>query len=270
MDLRLLGPVEVRLDDRPIELGPRKQRAVLAMLALQVGRTVSADRLVEGLWGEHPPSSAPKMVQLYISHLRPLLDGSGARIVTRERRLRAAAPDGEVDAVRFERLLEESRAREALALWHGDALADVADEPFAAAEIRRLDELRLRAAESAIDERPGGGPARRGDRRARGARGRRAAARAPARAAHARAVPLRPPVGRARGLPRRALGARRADRRRARGRAAAAAGRDPRPGPRARRARGGRGGAGDRAAAAAARAREAGCWSPPPSWSSPA
>ena len=58
MDLRLLGPVEARLDDGPIELGPRKQRAVLAMLALQAGRTVSADRLVEGLWGEEPPASA--------------------------------------------------------------------------------------------------------------------------------------------------------------------------------------------------------------------
>ena len=123
MDLRLLGPVEVRLDNQAIELGPRKQRAVLAMLALQVGRTVSADRLIEGLWGEHPPPSAPKMVQLYISHLRPLLAGSGARIDTRNGGYVLQAPDGEVDAVRFERLLEESRAREALALWRGDALA---------------------------------------------------------------------------------------------------------------------------------------------------
>ena len=49
MELRLLGPIELRLEDRPIELGPRKQRALLAMLALQVGRTVSADRLVDGL-----------------------------------------------------------------------------------------------------------------------------------------------------------------------------------------------------------------------------
>ena len=76
MDLRLLGPVEARLEDRPIELGPRKQRAVLAMLALEVGRTVSADRLVEGLWGEEPPSSAPKMVQLYVSQLRRAARGT--------------------------------------------------------------------------------------------------------------------------------------------------------------------------------------------------
>ena len=52
MDVRLLGPLEVRLEDGPVGLGPRKQRAVLAMLALEPGRTVSADRLAEGLWGD--------------------------------------------------------------------------------------------------------------------------------------------------------------------------------------------------------------------------
>jgi peptide/nickel transport system substrate-binding protein len=151
MDLRLLGPVEARLDERPIALGAPKQRAVLAMLALQAGRTVSADRLAEGLWGEQPPASAPKMVQLYVSHLRRLLEGHGAQIVTRGRGYELRLADGAVDAVEFERLLEQDRAREALALWQGEALADVADEPFAAAEIRRLGELRVRAAEMAID-----------------------------------------------------------------------------------------------------------------------
>jgi DNA-binding SARP family transcriptional activator len=151
MDLRLLGPVEARLDGRPIALGAPKQRAVLAMLALEAGRTVSVDRLVEGLWGEQPPSSAPKMVQLYVSHLRRLLEGNGAQIVTRARGYELQLGGGAVDAVQFERLIEQSRAREALALWHGDALADVADEPFAAAEIRRLGALRVRAAETAIN-----------------------------------------------------------------------------------------------------------------------
>ncbi|MEO8690859.1 MAG: ABC transporter substrate-binding protein [Solirubrobacteraceae bacterium] len=152
MDLRLLGPVELRLGDRAIELGPRKQRAVLAMLALEAGRAVSADRLVDGLWGEEPPSSAAKMVQLYVSHLRPLLEGSGARIVTRHGGYELQLSGDGVDVVRFEHLLGESRAREALALWRGDALADVAGEPFAAAAIRRLDELRLQATERAIDD----------------------------------------------------------------------------------------------------------------------
>ena len=123
-----------------------------AMLALQAGRTVSADRLVEGLWGEEPPSSAPKMVQLYVSQLRRLLDGDGDEIVTRGRGYELQLPDDDVDAARFEQLVDE-RARRARRLPCGAAtpLADVADEPFAAAEIRRLEELRLRAHELAID-----------------------------------------------------------------------------------------------------------------------
>lgn len=67
MDLHLLGPVEATLDGRPIPLGATKQRAVLAMLALAPNATVPVDRLVDGLWGEDPPASAPKMVQLYVS-----------------------------------------------------------------------------------------------------------------------------------------------------------------------------------------------------------
>ena len=55
MDIRLLGPIEASLDGRPIRLGPRQQRAVLAMLALQLNRTVSTDRLIEGLWDERAP-----------------------------------------------------------------------------------------------------------------------------------------------------------------------------------------------------------------------
>jgi DNA-binding SARP family transcriptional activator len=105
VDLRLLGPLELRFGDGPVELGPRKQRAVLAMLALRAGRTVSVDSLIGGLWGESPPASAAKMVQLYVSHLRPLLDGSGARIVTLGHGYQLELADGEVDTLRFERLL---------------------------------------------------------------------------------------------------------------------------------------------------------------------
>jgi ABC-type transport system substrate-binding protein/DNA-binding SARP family transcriptional activator len=151
VDVRLLGPLEVRLGDGPVDLGPRKQRAVLAMLALEAGRTVSADRLAEGLWGDRLPPSAAKMVQLYVSHLRRVLAGDGVRIVTRGRGYELQFADGEVDAARAEWLLEESRPREALALWGGEPLADLADEPFAGAEIRRLDDLRLRATEMAVD-----------------------------------------------------------------------------------------------------------------------
>ena len=159
MDIRLLGPIETSLDSGLAGLGPRQQRAVLAMLALQLNRTVSTDRLIEGLWGERAPPSAPKLVQLYVSHLRQLL-GAEAEIVTRGRGYELRLAADRVDAARFERLVAEAAAangpgaglaREALALWRGPALADVADEPFAGAEIRRLDELRLRATELAID-----------------------------------------------------------------------------------------------------------------------
>jgi peptide/nickel transport system substrate-binding protein len=121
------------------------------MLALEPGRTVSADRLAEGLWGDSLPPSAPKMIQLYVSHLRRILDGDGVRIVTHGRGYELQLADGEVDVVRAERLADEARPREALALWRGEPLADLADEPFAADAIRRLEELRLRIAGEAID-----------------------------------------------------------------------------------------------------------------------
>src|SRR4051794_10126717 len=121
------------------------------MLALEVGRTVPVDRLAEGLWGDEPPASAPQMIQLYVSHLARFVDGSGAGIVPHGRGYELELTGCDVDVRRFEHLLEDCRAREALDLWRGDPLGDVADAPFAASEIRRLDELRLRATECAID-----------------------------------------------------------------------------------------------------------------------
>src|SRR3954447_4279301 len=138
MDVYLLGPVEARLDERPIALGAPKQRAVLAMLALAVDHIVSAGALAEGLWGAQPPSSAAKMVQKYVSRLRRVLADADAQIVTRAQGYELRLGDGDVDAVRFERLLAADRAREALALWRGAPLCDLAEEPFAAAEIRRF------------------------------------------------------------------------------------------------------------------------------------
>ena len=149
--------------------------------------------------------------------------------------------------LRFEHLVEEA-AREpagagangaasaALELWHGAPLADVAAEPFAAAEIGRLEELHLRAIELADRRRARRRAPRRGDRPARGADRRGAARRALSRPANARPLSRRAPVRGARGLPRGPPDADRADRGRARARAAPAPGADPRPGPRPRRA----------------------------------
>jgi len=154
MHFHLLGPVEVVCDGGPIALGGPKPRALLAILALEAGSTVSSERLIDGLWGDDPPPTAPKLVQLYVSHLRKAMAacGDSDAIATRGRGYQLQVSRDRVDAARFERLLAQGAAREALSLWRGPPLADVADEPFAAAEIRRLDELRSAALEVAIDQ----------------------------------------------------------------------------------------------------------------------
>src|SRR3954468_12909450 len=163
MKIRVLGPLEASIDDCAVSLGGAKQRAVLAMLGLEANRAVTADRLIEGLWGERPPASAAKMVQNYVWRLRTAFDGAaGAEIVTRGRAYELQIDREDVDACRLERLVSDAAraaetghplpaAREALALFRGDPLADVADEPFAGGEIRRLEELRLTAEELAIE-----------------------------------------------------------------------------------------------------------------------
>src|SRR5215213_8347156 len=101
-EIRLLGPIDVTLDGRPVVLGATKQRAVLAMLALRPGEVVSVDELIGGLWGEAPPASAVKLVQLHVSQLRKLLDGGDAEIVTRGRGYELRLSPEAVDAVRAE------------------------------------------------------------------------------------------------------------------------------------------------------------------------
>jgi YVTN family beta-propeller protein len=149
--VRLLGLVELQLDDQVAPLGAAKQRALLALLALHANEQVSAERLSDGLWGELQPASAPKMVQLYVSRLRKVLEGANAEILTRGRGYELRIAPAAVDALRFERAVEAGRGTEALALWRGPPLADVADEPFAAEQIRRLEDLWLRARELSID-----------------------------------------------------------------------------------------------------------------------
>ncbi|HET8951022.1 MAG TPA: BTAD domain-containing putative transcriptional regulator [Solirubrobacteraceae bacterium] len=154
MQITLLGPVEAASVDGPVALGGPKPRALLAMLALDAGSPVSAERLIDGLWGDEPPATAAKMVQLYVSQLRKAMAAHGEpdAIETRGRAYQLQLGRERVDAGRFERLLAQGAAREALDLWRGPALADVAGEPFAAPEIRRLDELRASALEVAIDQ----------------------------------------------------------------------------------------------------------------------
>ena len=160
MEIRLLGPVELVVDGASVPVAGTKLRAVLAMLALDANRPVSADRLMEGLWGEELPASAGKMVQHYVWQLRRLMPADhGAEVVTRGRGYELRVDPERVDVLRVERLVADATeagvsgaaAREALGLWRAPPLADVADQPFAAVEIGRLEELRLDAAELAFE-----------------------------------------------------------------------------------------------------------------------
>jgi SARP family transcriptional regulator, regulator of embCAB operon len=159
---RLLGPLEIEHAGRLVAVGGRAQRALLARLLLDANRTVSVDRLVEDIWGERAPASAPKMVQIYVSTLRKVLPEG--MLVTRSPGYAIEISPDAVDVMRFERLLDRGQAAlaagssktasellsEALSLWRGPAL-DEFDEPFAALEARRLEELHLAAVENRID-----------------------------------------------------------------------------------------------------------------------
>lgn len=163
IEIRVLGSLEVVDQDGVVALGAPQQRALLAVLVLHRGEAVSSDRLIDEVWGEQPPASANKLVQGYVSGLRRVL-GDGL-LVTRGHGYALQTQRGEVDVDRFESLLAEGRAalrdgdpqradqrlREALGLWRGPALADFVYEPFAQAEIARLEEARLAALEDRID-----------------------------------------------------------------------------------------------------------------------
>ena len=177
MDFRILGPLEVRDEPGAVTLGGARPRAVLAMLLLNANQPVSADRLATALWGEDQPSGAAKNVHVNISRLRKALGGEDLLTTTPAGYCLHVQPD-ELDADRFARKVEEGRSalaagrperagtilREALSMWRGPPLADMANESFLQTEIRRLEEQRLTALEAAR----GRGPGRWAPHRARG------------------------------------------------------------------------------------------------------
>ena len=167
MEFLILGPLEARVDGRALALGGAKQRSLLALLLLHRDEVVSTDRLIDGLWGEAPPATAVKVVQVYVSRLRRLLRPSGegrGRLLTRPPGYVLELGADELDLDRFEGLVERAgRAMaggdpaaasaalgRALAMWRGPPLADLAFEPFAHAAAARLEEQRLAALESRI------------------------------------------------------------------------------------------------------------------------
>ena len=159
MEFRLLGPLEVEDAGRAIPLGPAKERTLLAVLLLGRGRPVSDDRLIDAIWGDHPPATAVKIVQVYVAHLRRALGSD--RIVRRGRGYELFVEDGEVDLDRFERLVREAATAEpeqasvllggALGLVRGPPLADLEFEPWAVPQASLLEERVLEATEARID-----------------------------------------------------------------------------------------------------------------------
>lgn len=163
--VELLGPVQVYAEDgTPVEVGGVRLRMLLARLALEEGRTVFTDSLVDGLWGEEPPAEAANALQALVSRLRRALRGSAA-LESASGGYRLSVRPGDVDVHRFEELAARGRRAlaagrpdeaaallgTALGLWRGVALADVLDAPFAGPVATRLDDLRTAATEDRCD-----------------------------------------------------------------------------------------------------------------------
>src|SRR5256714_13567518 len=117
MEFRILGPLEVTSDGRALDLGGHKQRTLLALLLLQANRVVSSDHLIDALWEEEPPGTASKALQVHVSQLRKLV--SRDRLQTKAPGYLPRGEPDELDMARFERLQEEGRLDDALALWRG-------------------------------------------------------------------------------------------------------------------------------------------------------
>ncbi|MGP3956172.1 BTAD domain-containing putative transcriptional regulator [Nonomuraea sp. 3N208] len=166
MRFGVLGPLAVwTADGEPVRVIETKVRALLAGLLIHAGRTVSADRLVEDLWGARPPANAPAALRVKVSQLRGVLGDRELVAYRAPGYVLRVEPDA-VDAGRFETLLGRAQnagdlrerttlLREALDLWRGDAYAEFADEPFAQAAVSRLDEQRLVAMEELAEARLG-------------------------------------------------------------------------------------------------------------------
>jgi DNA-binding SARP family transcriptional activator len=158
MEFRILGPLEVYDGERVLPLGGAKQRSLLAMLVLNANKVVPVERLLDALWGEQQPASGAKTLHVYISQLRKAL---ADRLVTQQPGYLLRVDPGELDETRFRVLREQAASadpgaaarllREALSLWRGAPLADLAYEEFAQGEIARLEELYASTIERRID-----------------------------------------------------------------------------------------------------------------------
>jgi predicted ATPase len=161
LEVRLLGPFEVVVAGKPVEVPGAKRQALVACLAVRTGRVVSTDTLVEALWGSELPAAPRNAVQHHVARLRRALGEDAIRLAADGYALEGAV----VDAIEFEELLTAARAglragdargaadtiADALALWRGPALLGLPQSAWATAEARRLDALRLDALEERIE-----------------------------------------------------------------------------------------------------------------------
>ncbi len=164
MEVRILGPMQVRSASVTLPLGGPRQRAVLAMLALRVNELVPDEFLIDGLWGESVPAGAAGALQVHVSRLRKALrcsgrpDAGSGDVRRGARGYLLELDPAAIDWWRFQRLAGEATRvgstaptrsvellREALGLWRGHPLAEFADLPFTRVELPRLEETRLHA-----------------------------------------------------------------------------------------------------------------------------
>ena len=159
----VLGPLEVRGEQGPLQLGGPKPRTVLAILLLHPNEVVSKERLALALWGDEVAGEAVKTVHVHMSRLRRAL-GDPALVTTTPAGYRLRVRQGERDVDVFEDLVGEGRAalaqgrfdiaaallRDGLSLWRGPPLSEFAHEPFATAEVARLEDRRLAAIENRV------------------------------------------------------------------------------------------------------------------------
>jgi predicted ATPase/DNA-binding SARP family transcriptional activator len=171
LDVRLLGHLEVEVSGASVRFEGAKQRRLFAMLALRAPEAVSADELVEALWGEQPPANSGQALQKQISRLRQRLGEGGGLLRHRPPGYMLDIDPQAVDSRRFEELLRSARValgqddherataelQTALALWRGEALADYRFDEFAQLEISRLEELRVEAIEERVAAELAGG-----------------------------------------------------------------------------------------------------------------
>lgn len=156
VEFAVLGDVRVRVDGRDLDIGPARQRSVLAVLLVEAGRTVTADQLVDRVWGEHAPPRARHALYSYLCRLRGALSGAPGSGITRGRGGYVLRVDAEtVDLHLFRRLLGQAREAvegrraldlydRALRLWRGTPFEEV-DSPWLASERTQLLEERFSA-----------------------------------------------------------------------------------------------------------------------------